>query len=56
MYVWCRAAHRRFWQVEERYVDTLGAIEYWICTLCRRRWQVILPPVKSPQHAQRPLV
>ena len=55
MQVWCRATHRRFWQVE-RYVDAFGTIEYWNCTLCHRRWQVILPPVTSSLPSQRPLV
>ncbi|MBI4342045.1 MAG: hypothetical protein HY599_01615 [Candidatus Omnitrophica bacterium] len=47
MNVWCRAAHRRFWQVE-RFVDAFGLIEYWACTLCGRRWTVVLPPIKTP--------
>ena len=48
MNAWCRAAHRRFWQVEERFVDAFGLIEYWVCTLCHHRWKIVLPPVKIP--------
>ena len=47
MDVWCRLAHRRFWTLEERYVDAFGFIEYWTCTLCRRRWTLTLPPIES---------
>ena len=51
MTVWCRTTHRRFWKVEERFVDTLGIIEYWACTLCHRRWTLSLPPAKLPDHS-----
>ena len=45
MRVWCLAAHRRFWRVEERFVDAFGMIEYWVCAVCHRRWSVSLPPI-----------
>jgi hypothetical protein len=53
MVVWCRAAHRRFWVVEERFVDTLGIIEYWVCSLCHRRWTLSLPPAKDPSRPHK---
>ena len=49
----CRVAHRRFWKVEERFVDALGMIEYWVCTLCLRRWSIPLPPVKIPESQHK---
>jgi hypothetical protein len=48
MRVWCQTAHRRFWRVEERFVDALGMIEYWVCAMCHRRWTIALPPAPSP--------
>ena len=48
MPVWCQLAHRRFWHMEERFVDAFGIIEYWNCTLCRRRWKLTLPPLTLP--------
>ena len=46
MWIWCQAAHKRFWRVE-RFVDAFGVIEYWQCTLCGRQWKAVLPPVKT---------
>ena len=46
MDAWCHLAHRRFWKVEERFVDEFGIIEYWVCALCHRRWTMSLPPSK----------
>lgn len=56
MRVWCRTAHRRFWRVEERFVDPLGMIEYWVCSLCHRRWTITLPPAEpvGASRTQRP--
>ena len=48
MHTWCRVAHQRFWKVEERFVDQLGMIEYWVCTLCHRRWKISLPAIRHP--------
>ncbi len=56
MDAWCRMAHRRFWQLEERFVDTLGVIEYWGCALCHRRWTLKLPPAKSFQPPKTPAI
>ena len=50
MHAWCRVAHKRFWKVEERFVDQFGMIEYWVCALCFRRWKISLPAVKSPRE------
>ena len=38
--------------MEERFVDAMGMIEYWMCTMCHRRWTVSLPPIES--HAALP--
>ena len=45
MEIFCRTFHRRFWRLEEHFVDNLGVIEYWACEMCHRRWTVTLPPV-----------
>ena len=54
MRIVCRTTHRRFWRVEERFVDTLGMIEYWTCDLCHRQWSVALPPVRAEIPRQPP--
>jgi hypothetical protein len=28
-------------------------IEYWVCTLCFRRWKISLPAIKTPLEKLR---
>ncbi len=56
MDVFCRIAHRRFWQVEERFVDSLGIIEYWVCALCHRRWTLTVPPSQTLRPPKAPAI
>ncbi len=51
---WCHLAHRRFWKLEEQFVDRFGFIEYWVCTRCHRRWTVTLPPIDTPSCLRSP--